>query len=253
MTPGDPPATLGVGGVSASAAATAATLLEAYDAQDRRQAHIKTGNYETAMRQAERARSRMAETWVTEFPHVGEAHAETAGRLFMDALFLQDEIENWATIPATQGDLSRVLLTTDAQRDAKPAATDERWQDVESLLAAAAVEVGIPGDFAAKQTRFWLRHGQRAEGWEAAAAAAFDLRLQAMLPGVDTAEREPLVEDFVAGVKLHDGWSLDEGTADRSESRALVGQFYQRVFDLRETRPEGESPDDEPASGARSR
>lgn len=234
MTQGDTPPTPGVGGVSARAAATAATLLEAYDAQDRRQAHIKTGNYETAKRQAGRARSRMAETWVREFPHEGEAHAETAGRLFMDALFLQDEIENWAEIPATQGDLSRVLVTTDAARAPKPPATDGRWTDVEALLDAAAVEVGIPGPFAARQTQFWLRHGQRAEGWEGPAADAFDLRLQAMLPGVDADERDPLVTSFVEGVNLHDGWSLDEGTADRSQSRELVGQFYQRVYDLRE-------------------
>jgi hypothetical protein len=234
MTQGDSPPIPGVGGISARAAATAATLLEAYDAQDRRQAHIKTGNYETAKRQAERARTRMAETWVREFPDRGEGHAETAGRLFMDALFLQDEIENWAEIPATQGELSRVLVTTDAAREAKPPATDGRWTDVETLLDAAAVEVGIPGPFAAKQTQFWLRHGQRAEGWEEPAADAFELRLQAMLPGVDADDRQPLVSSFVEGVKLHDGWALDEGTADRSRSRELVGGFYQQVFDLRD-------------------
>lgn len=234
MTDGDQLPSLGVGAVGSRAAATAATLLEAYDAQDRRQAHIKTGNYPTAKRQAERARSRMAETWVTECPHVATGHAETAGRLFIDALFLQDEIENWDAIPATEGDLSRVLLTSDASRAAQPPATDTRWNEVEALLGAAALEVGIPGPFAAKQTRFWLRHGQRAAGWEEAAAAAFDLRLQAIVPAADRAEREALGEYFVAGVKLHDGWSLDEGTARRTESRELVGRFYQRVFEVRE-------------------
>ena len=236
MTLGDSLPSLGGGEVTSRAAATAATLLEAYDAQDRRQAHIMTGNVPTAKRQAARARSRMAETWVREFPDVAEAHAETAGRLFMDGLFLQDEIENWAAIPATEGELSRLLLTSDVDREAQPPATDPRWEDVQALLAAAAVEVGIPGPFAQKQTSFWLLHGQRADHWQEAAAAAFDCKLRAMVPGADADERQRLAEYFVAGVELHDDWSLDDGTAGREASRDLVGRFYQRVFELRESR-----------------
>jgi hypothetical protein len=233
MTAGDAVPSLSVGTISSRAAATAATLLEAYDAQDRRQLHVKEGNLPTARRQAERARTRMGETWTTEFPGVAEAHARAAGELFMDALFLQDEIENWEAIPSTEGDLDSVLLTRDPGRPGGPSATDDRWEDVQSLLDAAAVEVGIPGPFASKQTRFWLLHGQRSGHWEAAAGEAFVCKLRAMFPEADEAARETLADYFVEGVKLHDRWSLDEGTASRTESRDLVGRFYERVFELR--------------------
>jgi hypothetical protein len=219
-----------------SAAAAAETVLRAFYAQDERDACLRAGDTAGAARAADTARNLMAAAFVVEFPHVDEADASRAGVRFIEALFVQDEIENREALAAVDaaGELDTTLLVTDAEPRDGPVLADARWDLVESYLDDVCVHAGIDADYAAAQTRFWKLHGQTMD-WMDAAATAHRIKLDAML---DSGHATPddvarLADYFVAGVAGHDQWEDDETDAvDRIAD--LVTTYYDELFALRD-------------------
>jgi hypothetical protein len=216
------------------AATVAETLLRAFYAQDEREACIRAGDADGAVRTADLARDLMGEAFVAEFPHVPESEARLAGVRFVEALFLQDEIENRDAfaVAVDEGLDSSVLLTDSRPRDG-PLLDDSRWELVESYLHEVCEYAGIDDAYAAAQTRFWKLHGQQLN-WMDAAATAHRLKVESMLDGAPAAPADVarLADYFVAGVAGHDQWADDEIEAVDGIV-GLVTTYYAELFALR--------------------
>jgi hypothetical protein len=217
------------------AAAVAETLLRSFYAQDEREACIRAGDAAGAAAAATMARDLMGEAFVAEFPHAPESEARLAGIRFVEALFIQDEIENHAAFAAAVADgLDTSLLVTDADPRDGPVLDDSRWELVESYLDKVCAYAGIDEAYAGAQTRFWKLHGQQLN-WMDAAATAHRIKVESMLDGAIATSREVdrLADYFVAGVAGHDEWADDEVEAvDRIVD--LVTTYYDELFALRE-------------------
>jgi hypothetical protein len=218
-----------------SPAAAAEALLRSFHAQDERDACLRAGDTTGAARAAETARDLMAAAFVVEFPHVETDRAAVAGVRFVEALFLQDEIENREALAeaAATGDLDTTLLLTDTNPREGPLLADPRWDLVESYLRDVCEYADIDADYASAQTRFWKLHGQTMD-WMDAAASAHRIKLEAMLDGGDAtpADVARLADYFVAGVAGHDEWEADElGAVDNILD--LVTTYYDDLFALR--------------------
>jgi hypothetical protein len=209
-------------------------LLDAFFHQDVREDCLLCGDVEGARTAAETATTAMSTVFCAEFPGRPRGHAERAGATFVRALFLQDEIENWAAVRASRSRLPPDLVLT---RGPGPRASgvldDPRWDDVRDLLSAVCSDAGIDEAYARRQTEFWRRHGQRAVGWRRTALAAHRLKVDAMVPGCPDEEAERLARQFVRGVELHDAWSRTDPDRDFDEIRHVVAAYYQRIFELR--------------------
>jgi hypothetical protein len=214
----------------------AETLLRAFYAQDERETYIRAGDAEAAIRVADTARDLMGEAFVAEFPHVPESAAHLAGVRFVEALFVQDEIENREAFAAAadEHDLDGTLFLTDAESREGPILGDPRWELVESYLRDVCEEADIDRGYASAQTRFWKLHGQ-AMNWMDAAATAHRIKLEAMLDGADAAaaDVDRLADYFVAGVAAHDQWGDDELEAV-GDIVDLVTTYYDELFALRD-------------------
>jgi hypothetical protein len=213
----------------------AETLLRAFYAQDERDAHLRAGDATAAARAADTARDLMGAAFVAEFPHVPEPMAHLAGVRFVEALFVQDEIENREALASAVDEhgLDATLFLTDiAVRDG-PLLADPRWDLVEAYLRDVCDHVDIDHDYAAAQTRFWKLHGQQMN-WMDAAATAHRIKVEAMLDGADAAPADVarLADYFVAGVAGHDQWGDDETDAVGSVAD-LVTTYYDELFTLR--------------------
>jgi hypothetical protein len=215
--------------------AAAETLLRAFHAQDEREAHVRAGDGAAAARAADTARELMAQAFVAEFPHVHEPIARLAGVRFVEALFLQDEIENREAFAAAadEHDLDPALFLTDADPREGPLLADPRWDLVEAYLRDVCDHVDVDHDYASAQTRFWKLHGQTLD-WMDAAATAHRIKLEAMLDDADAtpAEIARLADYFVAGVAAHDEWGDDAMEAVDSIA-GLVTRYYAELFALR--------------------
>jgi hypothetical protein len=209
-------------------------LLDAFFHQDLREDCLLCGDVAGARAAAETATTAMSTVFCAEFPGRPRRHAERAGATFVRALFLQDEIENWAAVESTRSRLPPDLVLT-----CGPAPTggdvldDPRWDDVRDLLTGVCSDAGIDETYARRQTEFWRRHGQREAGWRRTALAAHRLKVTAMVPRCPDEEVERLARQFVRGVELHDEWSRADRDRDFDEIRDVVAAYYQRVFELR--------------------
>ncbi|WP_380676704.1 hypothetical protein [Salinigranum sp. GCM10025319] len=213
----------------------AETLLKAFYAQDEREAHLRAGDADAARRVADAARDLMGEAFVAEFPHVPEPAAHLGGVRFVEALFVQDEIENreaFADAVAEYG-LDADLFLTDVEVPEGPVLADPRWDLVEAYLRDVCDHVDVDYDYASAQTRFWKLHGQTMD-WMDAAATAHRIKLDAMLDGFDVSAPEiaRLADYFVAGVAGHDEWGDDEVEAVDGIV-GLVTRYYEELFALR--------------------
>lgn len=212
---------------------TAATLLEAYYCQDERERHLLSGNVWKAAAAGANALEKMATAYEMEFPWLDRSRARAAGRAFMHALFVQDEIENWEGIRAVPTDLREVLVCDPGGRYGPDPVSDIRWESVEASLRTTCRTVGIDERYASLQTRFWVLHGQSDPRWEEVARSAHELKLRAMVedPPEDAVDR--LGRRFVDGVRLHDGWTHRDESADLDDAVDLVAAYYDEVFSLR--------------------
>jgi hypothetical protein len=215
--------------------AAAETVLRAFYAQDERDACLRAGDTTGAARAADAARDLMATAFVIEFPHLPRERAALAGVRFIEALFLQDEIENREALAEVDaaGELDTSLLLTDADPRDGPILADARWDLVESYLDDVCTHADIDPAYASAQTRFWKLHGQTMD-WMDAAATAHRIKLEAMLDGSDATPGEltRLADYFVAGVAGHDTWDDDE-VAAVDGIVGLVTTYYDELFALR--------------------
>jgi hypothetical protein len=217
------------------ASTVAETLLRAFYAQDEREACIRAGDAAGATHAANTARDLMGEAFAAEFPHVPESEAHLAGVRFVEALFVQDEIENRDDFAAAvEGGLDATLLLTDATPRDGPLLDDARWDLVESYLDEVCEYAGIDGDYAEAQTRFWKLHGQQMN-WMDAAATAHQIKVESMLDGAaaDPGDVARLADYFVAGVAGHDQWADDQVEAVDGVV-GLVTTYYDELFTLRD-------------------
>lgn len=219
---------------SMDARLTAATLLEAYHFQDERERYLLCEDGERAVDAAVKALERMATTYEMEFPHLDRPRARQAGRAFMHALFVQDEIENWAALREIPMDHVRKALVTDPkERYGENPLEDARWEHVESSLREACRKAGIDGRYAPRQTRFWLLHGQCDPEWDRVAQDAHELKLRALVEDPPERAVERLGQRFVDGVRIHDEWTHGDSAADIDAAIGLVTEYYDELFELR--------------------
>lgn len=231
------PRTLGAVTPSAAARDTAETLLDAFYQQDIREERLLEGDATGAMEAAAASVESMATVFRVEFPGRSRERAERAGETFAHALFLQDEIENWAALRANRAAFDRPpaeFLFSDLSKPyADDAREDPRWERVRRLLCRVCVEAGIDSAYGERQTEFWRQHGQRDDDWMRTALDAHRLKIEAMVAGCDTDEAAALSECFLSGVTLHDRWSRADRDQDFAAVRDVVAAYYQRVFELR--------------------
>lgn len=223
-----------VADVSPTAREVSERLLDAFFHQDLREDCLLCGDADGARTAAETATTAMSTVFCAEFPGRPRRHAERAGETFVQALFLQDEIENWAAVEADRSQLpSDLVLTCGPAPRGADVLDDPRWDDVRDLLSAVCSDAGIDETYARRQTEFWRRHGQREAGWRRTALAAHRLKVRAMVPGCSDEEAERLARQFVLGVELHDEWGRTDRDRDFGEIRGVVAAYYQRIFELR--------------------
>lgn len=220
---------------SRHASNVARALLKAYYLQDERERYLLRGEYDRAATASERALARMADVYEVEFPDVDAPQAREAGREFVYALFLQDEIENWPQIrESSDDDRLGDVLTSDVKRTYDSSVmTDARWPTVYENLLTVCDRAGIDDLYAELQTRFWRLHGLSDENWEPVALVAHGCKLRAMVPDPSADDVESLGAYFVAGVKAHDEWEHEEANADLDGLVDVVARYYQRIFELR--------------------
>lgn len=226
--------TLGVSEITVPARDAAERLLNAFYLQDARETHLLAGRSQRARLATERATEYMSQAFCTEFCDADEGRAKAAGRSFMRALFLQDEIENKVALRARGEEIPSAMLVSDVpvRRDDR-IDTDPRWEEVRSLLESSCAHVGVDLEYAEIQSRFWRHHGQRKPDWCRYAFEAHRIKLRAMIPDGDRTDVERLSRYFVEGVQLHDSWSRDDRDRDFADIVGLVSRYYQRIFDLR--------------------
>lgn len=232
---GDDLPTLDVDSVSPKSITTAQTLLEGYYYQDQRESCLLRGDPEKAEDAARKAIDRMGTTYEVEFSHLPADRSREAGEAFMKALFLQDEIENWALLQdiRRQEQLTDVLLSEESVSDGANAANDPRWETVRTYLYEVCDKAGIDDRYAVTQSQFWLLHGQLNEYWEEVALEAHELKLQAIVDDPPPEAVARLGNYFVTGVKLHDNWSHRDKSKDLEGIVDLVSRYYQKIFQLR--------------------
>lgn len=231
------PRTLDAGAPSAAARDTAEMLLEAFYQQDIREERLLEGDATGAMEAAAASIEAMATVFRVEFPGRPRERAERAGRAFAHALFVQDEIENWAALRANRAAFDRPpeeFLFSDLSRlYSDDVCEDPRWEEVRRLLRLVCDEAGIDPAYGERQTEFWRQHGQREDDWMRTALDAHRLKIESMVAGCDTGEATALSECFLSGVALHDRWSRADRDRDFAAIRDVVAAYYQRVFELR--------------------
>ncbi|KXB07685.1 hypothetical protein AKJ51_00505 [candidate division MSBL1 archaeon SCGC-AAA382A20] len=209
-------------------------MLNAYYFQDEREAYLLRSNLHEAEKSTENALEEMAAAFEVEFPHLERNSARRAGKAFMRGLFVQDEIENWGIIKnMSNSEISEVLYSDLSENYDFVSSNDPRWDIVKSNLREVCKYTGIDEEYAGRQARFWLLHGQLKEYWEKEALRAHELKLRAMIddPPEDVADK--LGQYFVAGVKLHDRWGHLDKDSDISDILDIVSKYYQKIFDLR--------------------
>lgn len=232
---GDTPQLSRVTSISERAEKLAQSLLEAYYYQDKRESYLLQEKPDKARDTAAQALSKMATVYESEFEDRSPQRARLAGEEFMKGLFLQDEIENWDLLTEiSSSDHIHKALYSDIQKQYGPrAGKDERWERVRNHLNTTCELVGINETYAAKQTHFWLLHGQLNEYWEKLAKEAHTVKLRAMVPHPSDGIEDRLGELFVEGVNRHNKWDHRDRERDLNSLQGIVAQYYQRILDLR--------------------
>lgn len=217
----------------------AEAVLGAFYEQDQRELHLIRGDAEAAGAAEKRANDNMAAAFAAEFPHVEAADATAAAGRFMDALYIQDEIENWEYIAdhRSRQAIDDLLFTAEALPRETSQSNDPRWDRVERCLLDVCADAGIDEQYAPLQTRFWKLHGQIDDYWRQDAIEAHRVKLQAMVPAADDDAVDSLAETFVEGVAMHDDWNHQSREEDLQWVKELVTSYYQRVFDLQGREP----------------
>jgi hypothetical protein len=222
---------------SANARLTAATLLEAYYFQDERERHLLSANVGGATAARQKALDCMATTYEMEFPHLDRFRVREAGEAFMHALFVQDEIENWAKLrerpEGPEDDLRDALVSDPEVCYGRNPIEDVRWEHVETSLRETCRKAGIDDRYASRQTRFWVLHGQCDPEWERVAHDAHELKLRALVDDPPERAVDRLGQQFVDGVRIHDEWTHSDAAADIEAAIDLVTEYYDELFDLR--------------------
>ncbi|WP_416839840.1 hypothetical protein [Haloferax sp. DFSO52] len=223
---------------SRQAREAAETLLRGFHYQDLREKHLIACDFDAARGAATKASGYMSQSFKIDFPTVPLDNAERAGSLFMQALFLQDEIENRAEFYDCLSGPGPVPEDTFVNvAEAVPGMSindDPRWELVRELLEEVCEETQIDDEYAVLHARFWRYHGQRRDGWRSIARRAHRIKLARMVPNANASDIDKLSEYFVAGVDNHDTWSREDAEQDIESTIDIVARYYQRIFELRE-------------------
>ncbi|MFC7203422.1 hypothetical protein ACFQJC_07855 [Haloferax namakaokahaiae] len=225
---------LNISSPSPRATDAAKTLLRGFHFQDRREDCLKARQFDAAQQAATRAIDLMGQSYQLEFPSVPDTKAYEAGELFMRALFLQDEIENWADFSSCpEADLpTEAFVTADTGIAVRSIDADPRWDDVRNLLVEVCRRLEMDEEFATLQTRFWWYHGQKRTDWQTIAFRAHCIKIRRMVPRADDRTVANLARYFVAGVETHDEWNRADVDHDISMALDVVSRYYEQIFDL---------------------
>ncbi|WP_410764472.1 hypothetical protein [Haloferax sp. DFSO60] len=212
----------------------AETLLRGFHFQDQREDYLKARNFDAARDAATHAIELMGQSYQLEFPRVPESRAYKAGELFMRALFLQDEIENWPEFsPCPEEDLpADLFVSSDTDVTVQGIDDDPRWDDVRALLLEVCRLLDMDDEFATLQTRFWWHHGQQRDNWQTVAFRAHCIKIRQMVPNAEDRVVANLARYFVAGVEAHDTWGRSDPSQDITAAYDVVSRYYQQIFEL---------------------
>lgn len=205
----------------------AESLIRGYTLQDIRMDLLQEGRYEEAKEAEEKALDEMAEAFKYEFPE--SQQATEAGRHFMRASFMQDEIENWEVLSGDSEAQKYIKVPKADERGGLK--NDPRWSSVEEELQAMCEAVGIDEEYVEEKTKFLKLHELGDPEYEKHAARAEEIKIKAMIDEEHEDKAEELSEYFLKGVQMHDDWENNEEIDE--EALKLIGEYYEKVDNLR--------------------
>ncbi|WP_396612490.1 hypothetical protein ACH9L7_04235 [Haloferax sp. S1W] len=214
----------------------AETLLRGFYLQDMREMHLSNCAFDAAREAAAGAEEHMARAFQIEFPDCPASHSCRAGKLFMRALFLQDEIENRETfLDCFAHDVPDDIFISDVRGAPNTSINDDtRWAMVENIMKSSCNEIDLDPEFATLHVRFWRMHGQKRDGWRSIARRAHRIKVAHMVPTADAQTVDALARYFVAGAERHDEWDREDVQREVNSVLTIVGTYYQAIFDLRD-------------------
>lgn len=210
-----------------SAYDAAESLVRSYTLQDIRMDLLRSGDYEEVEEVEEEALDEMAEAFEYEFPDSPEA-AE-AGRHFMRASFIQDEIENWEVLNGDPQAQQYVRVSDyDGDDDFED---DPRWDEVEDELRAVCDAVGIEEEYVEEKKKFLKLHEKGDPAYRQHAANAEEVKIRAMIDEENEDRARELSRYFLKGVQMHDEWDNDRDLD--KDAIEFIGEYYEKIADLR--------------------
>lgn len=213
--------------VSEKAYTSAESLLKGYKLQDRRMDLLMEGRYEEAREAEEQALYEMAEAFEFEFPD--SDNGRKAGKRFMEASFIQDEIENWSEIRADDQALRQARVSTDYGPN--QLMQDDRWSEVRDKLEQVCQLAGIEDEYVNPKIKFLKLHEAEDSRYREFAKKAEQIKIESMIADRHEEKAQELTNYFLRGVEKHDKW--DQNNEAQEQAVKIVAEYYQNIIELR--------------------
>lgn len=203
----------------------AESLLRGYLLQDIRMDRLTSSSYEEVPAIEQEAMDEMAQAFEYEFPET--ERAAEAGRYFMKASFMQDELENWESLRERPEALDYTWVSDSSHTGDFMA--DDRWSEVREELETVCDITGIDQEYVDHKIKFLKYHEVGDPRYKHHAVKAEALKIQSMIDDRYSEKAEDLSRYFLKGVQKHDDW--DEEL--ENEAVELVAEYYREIADLR--------------------
>jgi len=213
--------------VTEQAYSSAESLLKGYKLQDRRMDLIIEGKYQEAREAEQKALYEMAEAFEFEFPDSNTGRQ--AGKRFMEASFIQDEIENWNQIRTDEEALQQARVSTDYGEN--HLMQDERWSEVRHKLEQVCQLTGIDEEYIDPKLKFLKLHEVGDSRYRKFAQEAEQTKIRSMIADQNEDKAQELTNYFLRGVEKHDNW--DQKEQAQQQAVDIVAEYYQKIMQLR--------------------
>lgn len=203
----------------------ARSLLRGYLLQDIRMDLLTASSYDEISEVEEEAMEEMARAFEYEFPD--SDRAAEAGRYFMKASFMQDELENWESLRGKEAALEHTWVSESSHTG--DFMQDDRWGEVREELEVVCDITGVDEDYVDHKIKFLKYHEVDDPRYKEHAVKAEALKIQAMIDDEYSDRAEELSEYFLRGVQKHDQWEDELG----NDAVELVAEYYSEIDGLR--------------------
>lgn len=212
-------------GQQLSAYDAAHSLLRGYLLQDIRMDYMLEGSYGQVPEIEQEALDEMSNAFEYEFQDADAARE--AGRHFMKASFMQDEIENWEELKQSP-EAQKYMWISDSNHSGS-FMNDERWNEVREELEEVCHNAGVDEEYVDHKVKFLKLHEVGDPKYVDHAVKAESIKIEAMISDEHSDKSEDLSKYFLKGVEQHDEWDeeLDEETVE------LVAEYYRKIRELR--------------------